>query len=346
LTQAAADVSGSAFALRESVRLAQPATSGSGSSQTVRTTAGVRLVQTASDSSTAQLTGFQGGTWDGAGIWDDPSGQWDGTPLPGPRVSVRLPSSAADSSTAGVTVHAGIRFVQPVAAGTAATVVIIHFDQSRVHSQTVSASDAEILASGYPAPGFRLSIGLPFFPYSFSDAETPLRMLASHPVYPDGYPRVPNYAGAGRENLYAYLAALLQQNLQLSSLRRGYPVWSQLNPRQSPIGFLHVANGTDNATAWRENLPPVYRDEVTLWVGVVQPSGDVATVNETPLMALRDVLDGALLPDQPDRHGTTLGGRAISVAVVEDFYEEGQGFGSWTSFVARLEVRYISPLNR
>jgi hypothetical protein len=51
------------------------------------------------------------------------------------------------------------------------------------------------------------------------------------------------------------------------------------------------------------------------------------------------------LPDLPDQHVCTLQGRAIQVSVSQDFYQESTSVGSWTSFVARLEVKYFSSFN-
>jgi hypothetical protein len=155
--------------------------------------------------------------------------------------------------------------------------------------------------------------------------------------------RVPMWFGTTREEVFEYLRDLFQNGLGLSSVRRGYPIWSQLNPAESPLGFLHVAGGR---TRTRFGVPPVYQDNATLWVGVAQPSIDSSTVDQTLLFNLRDALEALFLPDQPDRHACTLQGRANSARVVQDFYQEAASIGSWTSFVCRLEVKYLSAYNR
>jgi hypothetical protein len=157
------------------------------------------------------------------------------------------------------------------------------------------------------------------------------------------FDRVPLSSGTTREEVFAYLQELFQAGLGLTSVRRGYPAWSGLFPAQSPLGFMHVS-GSRGRTA--PGLPPLYNDSVTLWVGVAQPSGDLSTVNQTALLNLRDALDALLLPDQPDRHVCTLQGRAVSARVVQDFYQESPSTGAWTSFVSRLNVRYLSAYNR
>jgi hypothetical protein len=177
---------------------------------------------------------------------------------------------------------------------------------------------------------------------SSSGASCNLQLILPHPVFP-ALRRTPWLAGQGRETIYAYLQALLENTMQLTSIRRGYPVWNQLNVNDSPVGFMHVEGGRASN---RYGFPPVYQDAVTFWVGLVQPSLDPKSVDQTGLLNLRDVLEKAFLSDQGDQHVSTMRGRVISLWVVQDFYQESQSVGSWTSFVSRFEVRYLSAFNR
>jgi hypothetical protein len=268
-----------------------------------------------------------------------------------------MTQAATDASSASQSLSRSIRVSQPSVSNSGASQALSSRPTARLIQGATSTSNASQsigvqlvakMVQGAASPSdatqaFRMSIRLSLAPFSISDSRTDLSYPPARAIFPPGFSRMPYYNGSGRESIYAYLQSLLQQNLQLTSLRRGYPIWNQMSPGDSPIGFMHITGGS---TRNQIGLPPIYRDQVTVWVGKAQPSIDPQTLDQTDLFDLRDILEQSFLPDMADHHTSTLQGRAISCWVTQDFYQEAQSVGAWTSFVARLEVQYISAFNR
>lgn len=151
-----------------------------------------------------------------------------------------------------------------------------------------------------------------------------------------------NYGPVARETVYSTLASLLQTGMGLTTVYRTRVNVQELNANVSPVGMLSQAHG--RAFRPKESAPTRYLDTCVFTCAVAQQSVNPTYVAATQLNTLRDLLDLALKPDEPDVTRCTLGGIVDYVRPVSDYYGETVQNGVFTQFATTLEILY-TPLN-
>jgi len=154
------------------------------------------------------------------------------------------------------------------------------------------------------------------------------------------YPSSPT----SREDLFETLKQYVLAFMAVNHVYRTDIDFRQTDPGLSPVAVL-VQHPASNPTQ-HQSLPPLYRDKVTLRVGIAHNDDDPDDdyVSRT-LNTLRDGLDLALSPDQPDTFLCTLAGRAIRCWVAKDSFTYAFSMGVWKVFSSTIELEYLAPNN-
>jgi hypothetical protein len=151
-----------------------------------------------------------------------------------------------------------------------------------------------------------------------------------------------NYSGVARETIYSALATQLKSVMGLATVYRARINITSLNANTSPVGCLMQLNS--KALRPKEFAPTRYIDTAIFAVGVAQQSADPSFVAATALNNLRDLMDLALIHDNPSLGTCTLGGIVDYCRPMADTYAETLQNDVWTAFITTIEFLY-TPAN-